>query len=86
MYQLKVYIQPSARESAIVGMHGDRLKIKIKAPPVDGEANEELRRLMGELFGIAKSKVRILRGETSRNKDLEIEISPDVAGEKLKLT
>ncbi|MFY7993343.1 MAG: DUF167 domain-containing protein [Bacteriovoracaceae bacterium] len=73
---LLVYIQPGASKTEISGLFGEspRLKIKIKAPPRDGEANEEVLRFIGKLLGISKSRVEILRGESSRQKDLLIDL------------
>ena len=74
---LQLYIQPGASSNVVVGMHGERLKVKIKAPPVDGEANAELVKYIGEFLGIAKSKVHLLKGESSRQKDILVELSPE---------
>ncbi len=74
---LQLYIQPGASSSEISGIHGDRLKVKIKAPPRDGEANEELIRCLSEIFKISKSGIFLIRGESSRQKDLLLELSPD---------
>lgn len=71
---LNLYIQPGASLSEISGTHADRLKVKIKAPPRDGEANEALIEFFSKYLGISKSKIRILRGESSRQKDLLFEL------------
>jgi uncharacterized protein (TIGR00251 family) len=60
-----------------VGNHGDRLKIKIKAPPQDGEANQELSDYFSETFKIPNSRIHLLKGQSSRQKDVLIELSPD---------
>lgn len=72
---LNLYIQPGASKSEISGEHGDRLKVKIKAPPREGEANEALIEFLADILSISKSKVHLIRGETSRQKDLLIEVS-----------
>lgn len=74
---IKLYIQPGASITQFAGDFGDplRLKIKIKSPPVEGAANKELIKFLSKHFKISKSHFRLLRGETSRNKDLFIEIS-----------
>jgi uncharacterized protein (TIGR00251 family) len=56
-----------------VGERGDRIAIRVTAPPVDGKANEALIRLVADRLGIARSRVRIIRGDTGRDKLLEIE-------------
>jgi len=48
------------------------LKVKLTAPPVDGEANKKLIELLSKEFGVAKSKVKIVKGEASRRKVVEI--------------
>lgn len=54
-------------------MHGGRLKVALTAPPVDGKANEALRRFVAEATGVASSRVEILRGDTGREKTIHIE-------------
>ena len=73
VHQLKVHVQPNARKNQVVGMHGDALKIKVKAIPEDGKANAELCAFIAAELGIAKSKVQVIKGETSRQKTLAIE-------------
>ena len=73
--QLNIYVQPGASKTEVTGVYGDRLKIRIKAPPVDGKANEEVISFIAGLFKINKSRVLLLRGETSRTKDLVIDVS-----------
>ena len=68
MKELRVYIQPNAHKSEIVGFHNGELKLKICSPPVDGKANKEVIKFLSKLFGIAKSKVLLLKGEKSRHK------------------
>lgn len=69
---LRVYIQPKAHRDAVVGLHGDELKIAITAPPVDGKANSHLRAYLAKQFRVAKSQVILLKGETSRHKQIKI--------------
>lgn len=70
---LKLYIQPGASRSEFAGEFDTRLKLRIKAPPVDGKANEEVIRFLSKFLQISKRNIKILRGETSRKKDLLIE-------------
>lgn len=69
---LRLLIQPKASKSEVVGIHGDppRLKIRIAAPPVDGEANTELLRFLKKKLAIPSSKIHLVRGESSRQKDV----------------
>jgi uncharacterized protein (TIGR00251 family) len=72
---LLLYIQPGASTTMLSGFHGDRLKVKIKAPPRDGEANQALQEYFSSVLNISKSKVFLIRGESSRQKDLLVELS-----------
>ena len=74
---LSLYIQPGASRSEISGLHGDRLKVKIKAPPVDGEANEALIEFIAETLKIPKRSVHLIQGETSRQKTVLVEVDAD---------
>ena len=69
---LAVYVQPRASRSEVVGEHGDAVKIRLAAPPVDGAANEELVRFMAKLLGVSPSSVTIRSGQSGRTKLLEI--------------
>ena len=72
---LLLYIQPGASSNQLSGTHGDRLKVKIKAAPRDGEANEGLIDYLVEVLKISKAKIFLIRGESSRQKDLLVELS-----------
>ncbi len=75
---VEVTLQPRARSDEIAGVHADRLKIRITAPPVDGKANKYLCHFLARKLGIAASSIRILRGETSRTKRLSIHLKNKV--------
>lgn len=68
-----VHVQPRASRSEIAGIHGDALKVRLSAPPVDGAANDALIEFLAELFAVGRRSVRILAGDTSRSKVVEIE-------------
>lgn len=76
--KIEVYVQPGASKNEIVGIHNGKLKIKIKAPPRDGEANEGLIEFLAEFLKISKKGIFLIQGESSRNKVLVIELSPEV--------
>src|SRR5215475_2438607 len=79
-----VRVQPRASKSGVVGEHGGALKIRLAAPPVDGEANEELIRLLARLFDAPRQRIAILSGQTSKNKVVSINgISVDEASKVL---
>ncbi len=65
---LSVRVQPRASRDALVGPHGDALKVALKAPPVDGAANKALLKFLGKLCGVAPSSLEILSGHTGRSK------------------
>lgn len=67
-----LYVQPQAPKSEVIGPYNGALKIKIKAPPTEGKANDEIIRFLSELTGLAKSKIEILKGDKSRNKKILI--------------
>jgi len=70
--KLTVKISPNAKKSEIIGFDNSILKIKIQAPPIDGKANEELVRFLSKEWNISKSKIQILKGESSKIKVLEV--------------
>ena len=68
-----VHIQPRASRTEIVGWHGDAIKIRIKAPPLEGAANRELQRFLARQLGVASSAVQLLSGASSRRKRVAVE-------------
>lgn len=72
-----LHIQPGAASTEICGVHGDRLKIRIKAQPQDGEANQAVIEYLSEILKIAKKKIYFIRGESSRQKDILVELNPE---------
>jgi uncharacterized protein (TIGR00251 family) len=71
--RLRIYTQPKSSRDEIVGLHGDELKVAITAPPVDGKANTHIIKFLAKQFGVAKYQVKIVKGELSRHKVIEIE-------------
>ncbi|MBL8435801.1 MAG: YggU family protein [Zoogloea sp.] len=69
---LTLHIQPGARKTEIVGLHGDALKIRLAAPPVDGKANAALLGFLAKACGVSKSAVELLSGDTSRAKRVRL--------------
>ena len=67
-----VRVAPRASRSEVVGIYDGALKVRIASPPVDGAANAELIRLLAKKFGVAKTDVEIVSGETSKNKRVRI--------------
>lgn len=78
--RLTLHIQPGARKTELAGLHGDALKIRLAAPPVDGKANQALLVFLARCFAVPLRQVNLKQGDTSRRKVVEIEgslISPD---------
>ena len=68
-----LYVQPRASKTEVVGRHGDAIKIRVKAPPVDGAANEELIRFLAKRFKVPRKAVELVSGSSSRHKQIAIE-------------
>jgi hypothetical protein len=71
--RLQVAVKPNARESALERCEDGRYRARIKSPPVDGKANEELIALVAKAYGVARVKVRIRSGAGGRKKLVEID-------------
>ena len=69
---LECHLQPAARSDDFAGLHGDRLKIRLTAPPVEGKANAYLMAFLAKAFGVSKSQLSLLSGELSRQKRVRI--------------
>lgn len=65
-------MQPKASRDALAGLYGERLKVQISAPPVDGKANKHLLKYIAKEFAVTKAQVSLIRGESSRQKTLAI--------------
>jgi len=82
---LALHVQPGARRDAVAGPHGTRLKIALRAPPVEGQANEALRRYVADVLGLRMAQVRLVSGAASRDKVLALECHEGKANELLAL-
>lgn len=69
---LTLHIQPGAKRTETAGLHGDALKIRLAAPPVDGKANEALIAFLAKTLGVPKSHVELISGQTSRAKRVRV--------------
>jgi uncharacterized protein (TIGR00251 family) len=69
---LLLHVVPRARVTALAGRHGDALKVRLAAPPVDGAANDELIRFLAERLAVPRSAVTIAAGHTSRRKTVTV--------------
>lgn len=70
---LDVRVQPRASRDEIAGVHGEHLKIRLKAPPVDGKANKSLLKFLAKYCDVPTSRVLLLSGESGRNKRVRID-------------
>jgi uncharacterized protein (TIGR00251 family) len=71
--ELSVFCQPKAARSALIGMHGGALKAKVKAPPVEGKANQALLDLLAGALGVPRGRLTLVSGEQSRNKRVRVD-------------
>ena len=69
---LRIYVQPRASRTEVIGFHGDAVKVRVAGPPVDGKANEECRRFLAKALGAPAAAVEIVRGDTGRHKSVLI--------------
>ena len=69
---IKVKIVPGSSKNKIIGVYNDSLKITITTPPVEGKANKKCIAYLAKYFDVAKSKIEIVSGQTSKNKFIKI--------------
>jgi uncharacterized protein (TIGR00251 family) len=73
---LRLHVQPGARigkqGAEIQGLHGDALKVRVAAAPIEGRANEELIRFLADKMQVPTRQIRLLSGDTSRQKRFAI--------------
>jgi uncharacterized protein (TIGR00251 family) len=69
---IRVYVVPRAQRTEVVGAHGDGIRIRLAAPPVDGAANAELVRFLADRLGVARADVQIKSGAGARRKLVEV--------------
>lgn len=74
---VKFRITPNASKTEIIGPYNDAIKIKISAPPLDGKANGELVKFLSKNFGIPKNSIKIISGETARDKLVELPLTAE---------
>ena len=70
---LKVHINPNSKKDEILGVYNDSLRVKISSPPVDGKANKAIIKFFSKFLNIPKSKIKIEKGDKSRDKLIAIE-------------
>jgi uncharacterized protein len=72
-----VHVQPRATRSEALGRHGDALKVRLQAPPVDGAANEALVELLASVLEVPRRAVQLVSGHTSRRKVVEVPVQAE---------
>ena len=70
---VRVHVNPGAGRSAVVGRHGDAIKLRVAAPPEGGRANEAVAGLLATTLGVARDKVSLESGPSHRNKRYRVE-------------
>jgi uncharacterized protein (TIGR00251 family) len=84
--RLGLRVKPGARQSRIAGVHGDRLKVEVAAPPERGKANEALRALLADALGLPRTGVELTSGQASQDKAVRLAgIGPDEVRRRLGL-
>ena len=73
MARLKLHVTPGAREEGIAGWQGQSLRVKVRARPEKGRANEAVLRLLARRLGLPRASLSIVRGATSRDKLVEVD-------------
>lgn len=66
--RIRLRVQPRARRTEVAGLHGEAVKLRIQAPPVDGKANEEVVRFLAQRLGVPRSQLELVAGLSGRSK------------------
>lgn len=81
---IRLKVVPGSSRSAIAGWLGERLKVRVAAPPEAGKANEAVRRLLAEALGVPPRQVAIIAGESAPEKTVRISgVSADQVAQRL---
>ncbi|MEZ6121922.1 MAG: DUF167 family protein [Planctomycetaceae bacterium] len=75
---LQIRLTPRSSKDQVLGLMGDRLKISITAPPVDGKANAHLIKYLAKQFQVPRSQVTVISGDTTRDKTVQIDAPEDL--------
>jgi len=74
--RVAIRVRPGASRTAVGGAYGDRLVVRVSSRAVDGAATESALAAVAEAFGVRRRQVRLVNGETSRDKLVELELDP----------
>lgn len=84
--RLSLRVQPRASSNAIVGLHGQCIRVRLTAPPVDGAANQALISFLADRLGVAPAAVELVRGHGARDKVVEVAgLAPEEVAQRLGL-
>ncbi len=84
--RIEIRVQPRASRNTISGVRAGVLRIRVTAPPVDGQANAAAIALLAEALGVPKSRIRLVKGASSREKTLAVEsMSQEEVNQRLNL-
>lgn len=75
---------PGASRAAVVGLHGDELRIRVCSPPVDGRANDELRSVLADALGLRTRDVEVVAGHSARSKQLLVQLDAAETARRLE--
>jgi len=81
---LTLHIQPGAKRTEFAGLHGEAMKVRLAAPPVDGKANAALCAFLAGFCGLSRASVTLISGETARAKRVRIDAAGSDAGARLR--
>jgi len=73
-FTFKVFVQPRSSKNEIKGLHGDAVKIRITAPPVDGAANKTCLKFLAKCLGVSGSNLEVVSGMSSRTKHIRVNV------------
>lgn len=80
--ELTLHIQPGASKTEWAGLHGDALKLRVQAPPVEGAANSAVLAFIARHLNLASRDIRLLRGDKSRRKTVWVPLTVEEVMEK----
>ncbi len=79
VFTVSVKVLPRSPRDELAGRRGEEILVRLKAPPVDGKANEALRAFLAAKLGCQRSEIEILRGETGRHKAVRLPVAAKAA-------
>jgi uncharacterized protein (TIGR00251 family) len=83
---IDVRVFPRAARDEIAGRRDGRLLVRVTAPPLEGRANKALRKLLAKRLSVAAGRIRVVSGERSRDKRVEVDLDQESVDERLGLT